>query len=119
MRNLFYRVIPVFIMVFGLAACAHFQNRDAIQIHKVAPVYPEQARASGIEGRVVLEYIINEEGIPVDIQIVEAEPQGVFEPAAIAAVSQWRYQPALKLGRPTRSPEAEAVLNFELDQPGS
>ena len=119
MRDMFYRSILVFTMLFGLAACAHFQNRDAIQILKVAPIYPEAARAGGIEGRVVLEYIINEEGIPVDIQIVEANPPGVFESAAISAVSQWRYQPALKLGRPTRSPEAEAVLNFALDQPGS
>lgn len=116
MRDMMQRFFLVFTAILSLAACAHFENRDAILVTSVQPDYPQEARDQGIEGRVVLEYIINEEGIPVDIQIVEATPKGVFELAAIAALSQWRYQPALKMGRPTRSPEAEAVLNFELAQ---
>lgn len=101
-------------LILLLAGCSHLETRDATLIRDVKPVYPEEARLRGIEGRVVLEFTINEDGVPVDIQIVEATPEGVFELAAISAVSQWRYRPALKYGRKKRIEESEAVLNFSL-----
>lgn len=105
-------------VVFGLlSACSHFESREAVRIIAVEPVYPESARLDGVEGRVIIEYVIDEQGIPVDLRIVESTPPGVFDQAARQAVSAWRYEPALRYGKPAPSPEAEAVLVFELDRP--
>lgn len=100
-----------------LSACTHFETRDAVRIVAVEPVYPEHARVRGIEGRVIIEYVIDENGVPTDLQVVDADPPGLFERAALRAVSAWRYQPALRYGKPVKSPEAEAVLLFELNKP--
>lgn len=100
-----------------LSACTHFETRDAVRITAVEPVYPEHARVQGVEGRVIVEYVIDETGVPTELQVVEATPPGVFDEAALRAVSAWRYQPALRYGKPVKSPEAEAVLLFELDKP--
>lgn len=66
------------------------------------PVYPEQARSRGIEGSVVVEVHIDETGRVHDIQILEANPPGVFDAAVLEAYGQARYRPALLDGRPVR-----------------
>lgn len=111
------RFILLFIVFGFVSACSHFESREAVRIVSVEPVYPEAARLDRIEGRVIIEYVITKEGRPVDLRIVESTPPGVFDDAARKAVSAWRYEPALRYGKPVASPEAEAVLVFELNDP--
>lgn len=68
----------------------------------ILPVYPERARSRGIEGSVVVEVHIDETGRVHDIQILEANPPGVFDAAVLEAYGQARYRPALLDGRPVR-----------------
>ena len=96
-------------------ACAHLEPQPPVLIQEVPPVYPEKARQAGVEGRVIIEFLIDRDGVPRQLQVVEAPPGGWFEEAALEAVAQWRYRPATRLGRPVESPEAEAVLYFRLD----
>lgn len=57
------------------------------------PVYPELARRAGIEGVVVLEAIVDAEGLVTDVRILRgANP--LLDHEAVAAVSRWRYRPA-------------------------
>ncbi len=56
--------------------------------------YPPRARAKNIEGRVVLNIRIGADGRVKQIKVIEAEPLGVFEPSAIAAVRNWMFEPA-------------------------
>ena len=97
------------------AACGHLETRDAVLVSRVQPTYPEHARERAVEGRVVLEFAINEDGIPAGIIVVEATPEGVFESAAIAALSKWRYQPAVRYGKRVAVPENEIVMEFSLE----
>ena len=62
----------------------------------VRPVYPGKAQKSAIEGSVDLEFTIAENGAVRDITVRAADPPGVFEQAAISALSQWRYQPVVR-----------------------
>lgn len=101
-------------LIFFAAGCASLKTRDAEIIREVAPAYPEDARQQGIEGRVVIEFTISDEGVPEEYQIVEATLPGVFEAEAIAALRQWRYEPARRMGRAVESPEAEAVFVFNI-----
>lgn len=80
----------------------------------ILPVYPEQARSRGIEGSVVVEVHIDETGRVRDIQILEADPPGVFDAAVLEVYGQALYRPALLDGRPVRYIGKYRVL-FELD----
>jgi TonB family protein len=66
--------------------------------HFVSPVYPPDALAKGLSGAVELEFTVTPAGDVTDIKIQAAEPRGVFERAAITALSQSRYRPVERAG---------------------
>jgi len=57
------------------------------------PKYPSGALRKGIEGSVLLEFAVDADGRVVAPRVVDAAPPGVFERAALDAVSKWSYQP--------------------------
>lgn len=63
-----------------------------------SPEYPEEARARGVEGQVILKIVIAESGEVTRIEVLRGEEP--FASAAIAAVRTWRYSPALVDGQP-------------------
>ena len=68
---------------------------------KVQAAYPEAARKSKIEGRVILQAVVKKEGTVGNIIILRTPGNNLgFEESAIAAVQQWRFKPALKNGKP-------------------
>lgn len=109
--------VPTACLFLGLAGCSgSLDSIDSQLATRVAPIYPEQARQQGIEGSVLLEFDINEQGEPVNIKVAESEPRGVFDAAAIAAVEQWRYVPKLRYGKPVPVKDAEAALSFTIGE---
>jgi TonB family protein len=66
--------------------------------HFVSPVYPPDALAKSLSGAVELEFTVTPAGDVTDIKIQAAEPRGVFERAAITALSQSRYRPVERDG---------------------
>lgn len=68
---------------------------------KVQPVYPETARRGRVEGDVVLQAVIGEDGRVDQIEVLRCNrPNLGFEQAALDAVRHWRYEPAMLNGRP-------------------
>ena len=63
------------------------------------PQYSEQARAAHYEGNVVLWLVVNAGGLPQDIKVQKSLGMGL-DIEAIKAVRQWRFQPAMKDGKP-------------------
>lgn len=61
-------------------------------ITRETPEYPFAALRHGVEGWVVLEYTVNERGQVIKPRIIEATPPGVFDRAALKALSRWRYE---------------------------
>jgi protein TonB len=57
----------------------------------VDPKYPPSAAASGTEGFVEIGFTVTALGRVEDATVTAAEPPGVFEQAAVAAISRWRY----------------------------
>ena len=67
---------------------------------KIRPEYPELARVARVEGNVILQAIIHEDGAVGELEILRCNrPNMGFEDAAIQAVKQWRYEPATQRGR--------------------
>ncbi len=67
-------------------------------IRRVEPAYPELAKRARVQGRVVLIVIVDEEGNVADIRISSGHP--LLDEAAISAVRQWKYSPAVLNGEP-------------------
>ena len=63
------------------------------------PGYTEEARRAKKQGTCVLWLIVDSTGHPRDIKVVRGLGMGLDE-KALEAVHQWRFQPALKDGRP-------------------
>jgi TonB family protein len=81
------------------AAAPQFIPESQLQRqHFVKPVYPADAQARGLSGTVELEFTLAPDGKVTDIQVQSAEPRGVFEQAAIDALSQSRYEPVQRDG---------------------
>jgi len=83
------------------------------RVRAPAPDYPESALAQHITGSVVLEYTVDARGETRDIHVVEANPPGVFDQAAMNAVKHWRYAPVVVNGSAVDVP-VRTRLRFEL-----
>ena len=79
---------------------------------KGEPKYPEVASKAGKEGQVILQAIIDENGIPRDILAITNIGFG-FEEASIAALQQTTFHPATKGGNPI-SLQVEIPYSFTL-----
>jgi protein TonB len=64
----------------------------------VAPVYPPLARAARVEGIVILEAVIDEDGSVRDVRVLRSVQ--LLDAAASEAVRQWRFTPTLLNGQP-------------------
>ena len=82
-------------------------------VTKVQPVYPEAAKAAGIQGKVVLHAVIGMDGTPLSLQVVNTEADPELVRASIEAVSRWRYSPTLLNGQPIEV-DTVVMVNFTL-----
>lgn len=67
---------------------------------RIAPVYPQIARSSGVSGLVRVKVVLDESGLVVGI--VWAEGPMVLRQAAQDAARQWKFRPTIVDGRPIR-----------------
>jgi len=80
-------------------------------IRKVQPVYPPLARSARVQGSVVLTAVISQTGTMKNVTAVSGHPMLV--PAAVQAVSQWRYRPYILNGAAIEV-ETQITVNFIL-----
>ncbi len=57
-----------------------------------APRYPLAARNRRIEGSVQVAFTIQPDGSVSDVRTISAQPEGLFEQAALAAASRWQFE---------------------------
>jgi protein TonB len=62
--------------------------------------YPPDALRKNVEGWVELEYVVTSDGKVASITVVDSNPTGVFDAAAVRALSRVRYKPGLQGGKP-------------------
>jgi protein TonB len=78
-------------------------------LRRVAPIYPDFARRSGITGTVVLAGTVTKEGMVKHIKVISGN--SLLADSAIRAVNAWRYSPFMYNGKPVET-ETRIVLNF-------
>ncbi|WP_051412637.1 energy transducer TonB [Pseudoxanthomonas sp. J35] len=65
------------------------------------PDYPRAALRAGQEGSVLLSISVDARGVPADVQVIQrsGDRSRDLDRAAIEAVRQWRFEPALHEGK--------------------
>lgn len=92
-------------------------NRDqsATPVVRVEPRFPVAALRDGISGWVKLRFSIDESGGVTDVEVLQAEPRGVFDREAARALRRWKYQHQVIDGRAIRQTNLQVVLDFNVD----
>lgn len=67
-------------------------------ITKVPPQYPDIAREAGVDGQVLVQALVGKDGHVKDTRVVKSIP--MLDAAAVAAVKQWVFKPALSNNKP-------------------
>jgi TonB family protein len=80
-------------------------HQDAHLIAYATPAYPEEAKAKGIEGKVVLDTLIGKDGIIQRLSVREGDP--LLAESALQTVRHWQYRPTTVNGVPV---EVETLI---------
>jgi TonB family protein len=81
-------------------------------LSKVEPEYSEEARKAKWQGTVVVSVIVDEVGRPRNVRVLRSLGLGLDQ-KAVEAVSQWKFKPGLKDGKPVPV-FATIEVNFRL-----
>jgi periplasmic protein TonB len=65
-----------------------------------APEYPSSAMRNGDQGTVMVRVDVGPDGVPTSVEVAQRSGSRDLDRAALAAVRQWRFQPAQRDGQP-------------------
>lgn len=101
----------------GLSGGMNLDTSDGeyLPIVKVQAAYPRRALQRGIEGYVVVEFTVTKQGTVRDPRVVEAEPEQIFDQAALDAVVKFKYKPRVVNGETVEVEGVQNRLTFEID----
>jgi periplasmic protein TonB len=86
-------------------------DRPPNVLRQPRPVYPTEAAVKRIEGKVIVEMVVDTNGHVLDARVIESIP--LLDQAAIRNVYEWVFSPAMKEGRPVKS-IVHGVVTFRL-----
>ena len=90
-------------------------STNVIPLVRIPPRYPMRAARRKIEGWVKVEFTITEEGTVKDADVIESLPSGIFDQAALRAISKWKFKAKIIDGEAFEQ-RAIQVLQFKLSK---
>jgi protein TonB len=90
-------------------------STGVVPLERVPPKYPARAASRHIEGWVKIEFTITTDGNVEGAVVVEAEPEEVFDEAALKAINQWKFKEKIVNGVAVEQ-RAVQTLQFKLTQ---
>ena len=102
-----------------LGAGPNLEERCTDEPSKPEPVfkteieYTAAARSEGIEGKLKLKIVVGADGSVLAVEIL-ASVSPELDAAAVAAVKQWRFRPAMACGKPVAGGTYVLARRFEL-----
>ena len=67
-----------------------------VGLRKVSPNYPSSARRQGQEGRVIVQFTVDERGYVVDAKVISESPFSVLNEEALRTVRRFRAKPGVR-----------------------
>jgi protein TonB len=92
----------------SMGTSAAYAEEPAI-INAVAPEYPRAAERREMEGFVLVSIDVDGSGSVSNVNVVSAEPAGIFEGAATKAVQRWKFE----AGKPATGIMKKVVFKIE------
>ena len=89
------------------------EDGDIVPILRVEPVYPTVAMTRKISGWVDVEYVVMPDGSVAQARVVDSQPKGMFEKAALRAINKWKFKPRIVDGQPVPR-GVDQRINFNL-----
>jgi len=83
--------------------------------HRVEPTYPPSARRAGEAGSVQLRILVDERGVPGEIQVIKSSGHSRLDAAAVDAVRRWRFVAATN-GSQAISAWTQLAITFRLTE---
>jgi periplasmic protein TonB len=90
-------------------------NTELIPVAEAQPIYPRIAVTRNIEGYVIVEFTVTESGTTDAIQVLEAEPEDIFNKSAIKATTRSRYKPRIVDGKAVAVSGLRKKFTFDLE----
>ena len=91
-------------------------SRQMVPLIRTTATYPARALSRGIEGFVELSFTVDAEGRVVNPVVLHAEPEGMFERAALQAIAKWQYSPAVEDGQPMPVHDVRQRIVFQMSR---
>lgn len=82
----------------------------------VQAAYPHRALSRGIEGFVDVAFDVTETGATTNVRVISAQPENVFDRAAVRAVQNWKFAPVIVDGTPQPFLDMRRRVVFELEK---
>lgn len=87
-------------------------------IHRVEAIYTPEARLKRVQGLVVVNAAISSSGEVTDLQVIKRLPFGL-DKAAVDAIRQWKFRPAVDQSGTAIDSVQNIIVNFRLDEAGN
>lgn len=98
----------------SFASSKSSQTTDVQILSKTEPQFPDSAKRKNITGFVRLQITIDQSSAIKSIDVLEANPEGYFEAAAMDAVKNWKFTAAYQNGNPIES-TIKRRIEFKLE----
>lgn len=108
------RALLLLLVAALVSGCLGNRDRPLQLINGADPQYPAEARQAGVQGFVTVSYAVSAAGIVSNVVVVESQPAGVFDAAAIEAVQRWRYKAPQRAGQAIAVERVTSTLRFAL-----
>ncbi len=107
------------VSALGDASVSAFGGREistnVIPLARINPIYPKRAKMMKKEGYVKMEFTITTFGTVKDVEVVESNPEGLFDSSAKRAILKWKFRPKLEEGQAVEQ-RAMLQIDFKLDR---
>ena len=82
--------------------------------YQTPATYPRKALRLEREGYVIIEFDVAQDGSVIDPYVLEGEPAGLFNRAAMKSIRKWIYEPSTYEGVPVQVNDVQVRINFNL-----
>ena len=119
------RLLSLFVIFFGASTLIHADKgfitvdgknieMDVERQYQAPASYPRKALRLAKEGYVIVEFDVSADGDVIDPFVLEGEPAGLFDRAAMKSIRKWIYEPSTYDGVPVQVNDVQVRINFNL-----
>lgn len=91
-------------------------DSEMLPIVTIEPQYPQRAASRGIEGWCLVSFTVTSQGTvdPDSIEVIDADPQNIFDSSSRRAVSRFKFNARVSDGEPVAVPGVRYLFRYNL-----